>query len=148
MHPEESKSGPAQILAAVAIMVIFAGFAFYVAAEAKATEDDSERWSRLLTIFSSIEALGFAAAGLLLGQSVAAPARTALRASEDARRIEQDSAAARTETMRAEFAAIAGDLDHVRAALGVRRGEETETEIAELDRAIARARSMAERSAP
>lgn len=57
---------PGQINAATIIFAIFALFSGGVLMFALDT--DAEGWARILVIFSTFEALGFAAAGLLLGE--------------------------------------------------------------------------------
>lgn len=59
-----------QAWSALGILLVFAGFAGYVVYVATADGTTDGLWSRILVIFSSFEALGFAAAGLLLGQQI------------------------------------------------------------------------------
>ncbi|WP_372529788.1 hypothetical protein [Aurantimonas coralicida] len=68
-----------QAVSALGILIVFALFAGYVVYVASSGATDGV-WSRILVIFSSFEALGFAAAGLLLGQQI--NATTARRVSE------------------------------------------------------------------
>lgn len=49
-----------------------------------ATYVEDPKWQRLMTLFHSLEAIGFAAAGLLFGTAIEAPSRKALAAMEKA----------------------------------------------------------------
>jgi len=68
--------------AAIVIVVVFLVFVLFLGREAQTATDES--WARLLTLFSSIEALAFAAAGLLLGRAVDRPTREAVNAQKAA----------------------------------------------------------------
>ena len=85
-HPEgDGDTAPSLILttvpivSAVAIFALFTGLAGWLVWHIPDTGDDA--WARMLTIFSSFEALAFAAAGLLLGERLNGRTLRALTAS-------------------------------------------------------------------
>jgi hypothetical protein len=78
-----SPASPARVALTTAglALVLWLGFALYLVTQAGASET---RWSRMAWVFGTVESIGFAAAGLLLGTTVnrhrAAQAETAAEA--------------------------------------------------------------------
>jgi len=66
---------------ALTVVICFILFGAVLAFMAMRATDDE--WQRLLTLFYSIEAIGFAAAGLLFGATVETPSRHAFKALAD-----------------------------------------------------------------
>ena len=69
------------VAGAMIIVVAFLAFTFYVASRAET--ETPEAWNRLYAVFSSIEALGFAAAGLILGRTIDIPSRQEMRSLQE-----------------------------------------------------------------
>jgi len=90
-----------QIIAAVLIFLGFAGFAGYVVSIANEATD--AEWARVLVVFTSFEALGFAAAGLLLGRQVSRATLERLKDVEQRNTVLAQEAAA-SEGARVEIA--------------------------------------------
>jgi len=78
------------IAAASLALVVWAGFAVYLLAQ---TGTSDVRWTRMAWVFASVEAVAFAAAGLLFGSTV--NRRRAERAEETATANERDAHAGR-----------------------------------------------------
>lgn len=93
------------------IVVLFFAFAFFVAYSAIGTQDAA--WSRLYAVFSSIEALGFAAAGVILGRRIDAPQVAQMR------KLETDNAAlaAQQHQNEAALASLEQEIETARKAL-------------------------------
>ena len=72
---------------AIAVFAVFSAVALATLYAAWSAGVDDTRWSRILVIFSSLEALGFAAAGVLIGSSIESPTRRVL---EDRARDAED----------------------------------------------------------
>lgn len=88
--------------AAVAIVVVFALFSAYLAHSSHGATAD--QWTRLLTLFKSFEALGFAGAGVLLGQQVARPTEKLLGETQTALSEEREKVdAAKSDARAAEL---------------------------------------------
>lgn len=100
-------------IGALVIVIAFLGFAYYLVDQASV---EPETWNRLFSIFSSLEALGFAAAGLLLGRSVGLPGAQAI----DALQRENAQLSVEANTMRHVTEEIESDLQ---AAQGILRDE-------------------------
>ncbi|WGW02410.1 hypothetical protein [Tropicibacter oceani] len=97
-------------MGALVIVIAFLGFAYYLVGQASA---DAETWNRLFSLFSSLEALGFAAAGLLLGRSVGLPGARAI----DALQRENAQLSAESTTMRHVTEELESDLQAARDIL-------------------------------
>jgi len=123
-------------IGALVIVVAFLGFAYYLVHQASA---DPETWNRLFSLFSSLEALGFAAAGLLLGKSVGLPGAKAI----DALQRENAQLSVEANTMRHVAKEIEGDLQ---AAQGI-LSDETELAVKRTDAEAALSRALKRTSA-
>jgi hypothetical protein len=129
-------------LAAIAISAAFCAFIVFLLSKADSADDGD--WARYLTLFSSVEALGFAAAGMLLGRTIDKPTRDsveALKSANDALTQSDRNARAAADAIRLDLEDIARGMQ----AEGVpMSGEETpktdegKTARAAIDRAMTR----------
>lgn len=122
---------PFRYIVAVAIVAAFFAFTYYVAAEGLEVED--EKWIRLYSIFSSVEALGFAAAGLILGRTIETPQVNQLRTLE----TQNATLAAQKQQDAATLQTLQQELQTARTALASAPGSEAETR--EIDKTLERA---------
>lgn len=96
-----------------AILVSAAFVAFVIFLLIRADAATSDQWARYLTLFSSVEALGFAAAGMLLGRTIDEPTRESVKAL----RAANDALSATERATRAAAAATRSDLEEIARSL-------------------------------
>ncbi len=111
-RPPERALSPANLWAAAAIVAVFTGFCIYLVGQA-ASDIEPDQWARLLVIFSSFEALAFAAAGLLPGNQIGARSLRALREADQElgrAEAEADGATAKAKTIAEKTIAAAERL--------------------------------------
>jgi hypothetical protein len=123
-----------QTYVAVAIILCFFGFAFFIASQSMTLSDS--QWTRLYAIFSSLEALGFAAAGMILGRTIDAPNLSRLRD------LERQNAAFSMQQKQSDeaFVSLEQDIGTARSALAetqISGGSPRDTDIP-LERALMR----------
>lgn len=137
--------GPSAIAAAAFLLLAYFGFTVFVAVQS--SDAGTEHWSRLITLFSSLEALGFAAAGLLLGQSIERPHReamAALSATNTTLRLRDQAMKRAVERIRSDMAEVKDMLQSTEAAgqndheVQIRRAESL------VERALVRVETLSE----
>lgn len=123
-------SGPALVASAVAL-VVFALFTAYMVSQADNGNDVT--WTRLAWIFSSVEAIAFAAAGALFGAQV--HRERAEKAEEEARKHSEDAAKGRAlaATLKADEGVDGGEATR---GLGAPGGDAVGTRHARLAREL------------
>jgi hypothetical protein len=125
------------LIAAAAALLIWVGFAIYLLSQSGASD---VKWTRVAWVFSSIEAVAFAAAGLLFGTTVNRQRAERAEADAESKRKEAENGRALATALKAEEPAVvhegADDSEAPRALGGDDRSADVAARHARLAREL------------